>query len=85
MDAAGALYIGDDLNTRVKKFTAGGALLSSWNGNGTASGAFQEVTKLDVDLQGSIYVGDYSRIQKYGYGATPAQTTSWGRLKRTYR
>lgn len=85
LDAAGALYVGDAWNMRVKKFTTGGVLLSYWNGNSQPGGAFQVVTHIDVDLQGSIYVCDADRIQKYGYTLTPTRTTSWGRLKSAYR
>jgi sugar lactone lactonase YvrE len=85
IDAAGALYVGDDWNARVKKFAADGTLLSSWDGTGNPSGGFISPTKLDVDLQGSIFICDYSRIQKYGYGPTPVRVTTWGKLKAAYR
>jgi hypothetical protein len=45
----------------------------------------QSAWRIDVDFQGSIYVCDLDRIQKYAYPATPARTTSWGRLKSAYR
>jgi hypothetical protein len=40
-----------------------------------------------TDADGNVYVADYSnsRVQKFGPLPTPAQATSWGRLKSLYR
>jgi uncharacterized protein (TIGR03437 family) len=58
MDAAGALYIADSQNQRVRKVSAGG-MIATFLGGTPATGLLTP-TAVAVDAVGTIYVGDQS-------------------------
>jgi DNA-binding beta-propeller fold protein YncE len=88
VDAAGIVYVVDYSNCRVLAFTSDGVLLTQWGSPGSGPGQFANPVGIAVDAAGYIYVADTnnSRIQVFApILPTPAQRTSWGRLKALYR
>ena len=72
MDGAGNVYVADQYNHRVEKYTSTGALLATWGGYGSADGKMTFPYGIDVDRAGNVYVADYynSRIQKFTSSGT---------------
>lgn len=70
-DAAGNVYVGDEVNHRIQKFTSAGAYLTQWGWVGIP---------IDVatDAAGNVYVTDYRNncIQKFTSDGT--YLTQWG-------
>jgi DNA-binding beta-propeller fold protein YncE len=72
VDAAGDVYVTDNWNNDVQKFTADGAFLLRWGGAGTGDAQFDSPEKLAVDEDGYVYVvdGGNNRIQKFSPGGS---------------
>ena len=70
VDAAGDVYVADNWNNDVQKFTADGAFLLRWGGAGTGDAQFDSPEKIAVDEDGNVYVvdGGNNRIQKFSPG-----------------
>jgi tripartite motif-containing protein 71 len=64
---SGAVFITDQNNYRVQKFTSSGGFLTSWGSYGTAAGQFHLTIGIDVAPDGNVYVADYfnSRLQVF--------------------
>jgi len=85
LDPAGNVYVADQNNSRVVKFSPDGTFLTMWGRNGgdgsagSGDGEFNVVTGIVVDHAGAVYVGDYSnhRIQKFS--GTGTFLGKWGR------
>ena len=78
VDASGNVYVADNLNGRIQKFTDTGAYLTQW-GNGLFNGP----TGLAVDASGNVYVGDtgHSGIHlqlRQKFTASGVYLTQWG-------
>ena len=78
VDAAGDVYVTDNWNNDVQKFTADGAFLLRWGGAGSGDAQFDSPEKIAVDEDGYVYVvdGGNNRVQKF----TPdgAFVAKWG-------
>ncbi len=62
VDAAGDVYVGDQGNNRVQKFTANGQFLTKWGSYGSGAGQFRdEMSGMCVDAQSNVYVADPRR------------------------
>jgi sugar lactone lactonase YvrE len=87
LDPAGAVYVVDNGNSRVQKFTPDGVFVTKWGSFGAAPGQFVNPIGIAVDGNGDIYVADTnnSRIQKFSFAPTPVQGITWGALKSRYR
>ena len=87
VDAAGSVYVVDNGNNRVEQFTVLGSFVSQWGGFGPNAGQFGNPRGVAVAAEGNVYIADggQARIQKFGNIATPATTSTWGRLKAAYR
>ena len=86
-DRSGRLLVADTGNDRVQVFTTEGVYLTSWGGYGGGPGQFDYPMSIALGGDGRIYVADTfnRRIQVFGPAPTAASTTSWGRLKASYR
>ena len=78
VDANGNVYVADEENNRIQKFTSDGTFITKWGHKGYDDGEFDIPTGVAVDPVGNIYVADSDsyRIQKF----TPDGNfiTKWG-------
>ena len=77
-DSLGNMYVTDNSNNRVQKFTSNGTFITKWGSHGKGDGQFLGPEGIDVDSGGNIYVADTgnSRIQKFTSNGT--FITKWG-------
>ena len=69
----GSVYVADDLNHRIQKFTPDGVFVTEWGTQGTGDGQFYSVYDVSVATDGSVYVADSgtwsslenNRVQKF--------------------
>jgi WD40 repeat protein len=75
---SGDVYIADDYNGRILRYSRSGAPLGSWGNRGTGEGQFDLASGIAVDGAGNIYVSDFgnNRVQKFGPDGT--FKVSWG-------
>jgi outer membrane protein assembly factor BamB len=72
IDAAGNVYVCDDLSNDVQKFDANGHFLAKWGSKGSGDGQFDQNGFMDVDPQGNSYVVDLNnhRVEKFAADGT---------------
>ena len=77
-DAAGSVYVVDQLNHRIQKFTGTGTYVTQWGSFGNGDGQFNAPNGVEVDAAGDVYVADTfnHRIQKFT--GTGTYLTQWG-------
>ncbi|HEX2911178.1 MAG TPA: SMP-30/gluconolactonase/LRE family protein [Chloroflexia bacterium] len=77
-DSKNNLYVTDNLNQRVLKFSPTGDPLALWGSKGSGSGQFQQIGGIAADSQGNSYVSDSdtNRIQKFDPSGYPL--AQWG-------
>jgi len=78
VDQNGNIFVVDNGNHRIEKFTSTGTFLRQWGGMGSADGQFLFPQAVAVDQNGSIFVADTgnNRIEKFDNNGT--FLTSWG-------
>jgi tripartite motif-containing protein 71 len=66
----GSVYVADESNHRIQKFTSEGVFVIKWGTNGTGDGQFQGQHGIFVAPDGSVYVSEVinHRIQKFSVG-----------------
>ncbi len=78
-DADGNVYVADQSNQRIQKFTGAGTYLTQWGSNGSGDGQFLGPVAVATDAAGNVYVTDNQRVQKFtGAGAYLTQWGSYG-------
>jgi YD repeat-containing protein len=67
IDSKGAIWVVDQNNNRVQKFTATGAYQSAFGSSGSANGQFTRPTDIAIDAAGNLWVTDAGnhRVQKF--------------------
>jgi DNA-binding beta-propeller fold protein YncE len=67
VDAHGDIYVVDQVNHRVQKFTSDGVFLVKWGSLGSGDGQFKQPVGIAIGPLGDIYVGDQvnQRIQRF--------------------
>ncbi len=67
MDSDDNVYVVDQNNHRVQKFTSDGKLITRWGEHGSGEGQFNMPWGICLDSQGNVYVADWrnDRIQKF--------------------
>jgi len=66
-ESDGSIYVADNNNHRIQKFTSQGVFVSKWGMDGTGDGEFDQLNGIAVASDGSVYVADTNnhRIQKF--------------------
>lgn len=76
-DSLGNVYVVDNQNSRIQKFTSTGTFMRSWGIPGQGDGEFVWPVGIAVDYSGNVYVSDAGcRIEKFGSSGTFFR--SWG-------
>lgn len=65
--ASGYVYVVDDRNFRIQKFSADGTFVTAWGSLGSGDGEFDDFEGVAVDDDGNVYVADSDngRVQKF--------------------
>jgi tripartite motif-containing protein 71 len=67
VDAAGYVYVADQYNHRICKFTDAGQFVRAWGSYGSGPGQFNQPGGIGADATGRIFVADYgnNRIEVF--------------------
>ncbi len=67
VDAFGKVFVAEELNDRIQKFTGNGTFITKLGSAGNADGRFYYPRGIAIDATGNIFVSDYEnhRIQKF--------------------
>jgi len=78
VDSLGNVYVTDNANNRVEKFTSGGVFGLAWGTGGSGNSQFNGVIGIAADTSGNIFVGDFNnnRVQKFDSNGN--YLTQWG-------
>jgi len=88
VNSAGEVYLMSTYLNEVLIFAPGGSTIATIGGFGTQPGRLDTPLAIALSPAGELYVGDAGncRVQKFSAtAATPAQGSTWGRLKSLYR
>src|SRR5258708_23333053 len=55
VDSSGNVYVADNGNTRVQKFTSTGTYLTQWGSYGTGVGQFKNPIAIGIDFSNNFY------------------------------
>jgi tripartite motif-containing protein 71 len=66
------VYIADQNNDRIQKFTKDGTFVTTWGEEGEGNGQFLHTHGIDLDSEGNVYVSDRDQpsIQKFSSNGT---------------
>ncbi len=80
MDSSNNVYVADENNNRIEKFSSTGTYLTQWGGSGTNTGQLDGPVGIAVDSSNNVYVADdyNNRIEKFS--SSGASLTQWGSL-----
>jgi len=80
VDVSGDVYVTDEFNHRIQKFSNSGLFLTQWGSFGTGDGQFNRPQGIDVDASGNVFITDRgnNRVQKFS--STGVFMTKWGSL-----
>jgi len=80
----GDVYVVDQSNDRVQKFSADGTFITEWEGYGSGDDQFTYPTGISVDSDGFVYVSfkEFRRLQKFNADGDFVSSfpTPWGTL-----
>ncbi|MFC1678070.1 6-bladed beta-propeller, partial [Planctomycetota bacterium] len=79
-DQSGNVYVSDQDNHRIQKFTGNGEYITQWGDFGTGEGQFNMPVGITTDSSGNVYVADVfnDRIQKFS--SNGEYISQWGSL-----
>lgn len=78
VDRVGNVYVADQLNQRIQKFTSAGTFLTLWGGSGAGPGQFNYPTGISVDSLENIYVADSWNFRIQKFTNTGVYAAQWG-------
>lgn len=80
LDGSGNIYVADQNNNRIEKFSSTGTYSTQWGSSGTGNGQFNGPRGIAIDGLGNVYVCDgNNRAQKFTVsGSTYTFVTTWG-------
>ena len=71
VDKSGNIYVIDEDNFRIQKFTDTGVFITKWGNQGSGDGQFSYPMGIAIDNSGNIYVIDFdARVQKFTSAAS---------------
>ncbi len=78
VDANSNIYVADQINNRIQKFSSSGQFLTKWGTKGSEDGQFFYPWGVAVDANGNVYVADSNnhRVQKFNNNGQ--FVTKWG-------
>lgn len=79
LDSTGNVYVADQGNARVEKFSGTGQFLAQWGTKGTGQGQFNRPVGLAVDRQDNVYVVDQTNNNLQKFSSTGQFENSWGK------
>jgi DNA-binding beta-propeller fold protein YncE len=66
VDAEGNVFVVDDANDRIQKFTGDGGFLAKWGSLGNQNGQFNSPVDVALDADGNAFVSDQGHhMQKF--------------------
>jgi DNA-binding beta-propeller fold protein YncE len=74
----GTVYVADNNNSRIQRFTNTGTFLTKWGTRGSADGQFAGASGVAADAAGNIYTTDFSNGRVQEFTATGAFLQKWG-------
>ena len=74
----GRVYIVDQLNSRVQRFSVEGAYETEWGGIGTADGSFNSPEGIAISPTGQVFVADRNNDRIQRFDADGTFETKWG-------
>ena len=78
LDATGQVYVVDQENHRVQKFTPQGNFLATWGAYGTAPGQFCSPLSIALDAAGQVFVADEDTARIQVFTTNGAFLRQWG-------
>jgi len=78
IDADGNVYVADESNSYIKKFTADGTFISKIGGPGSEPGQLSTPLDVGIDGDGNIYVIEFGNDRVSKFDSTGAFLLSWG-------
>ncbi|MDD5187437.1 MAG: PKD domain-containing protein, partial [Methanoregula sp.] len=84
VDPPGNVYISDNSNYRIQKFSSNGSFITKWGSKGSGDGQSYGFSGIAVDPSGNVYVTDpeNNRIQKFS--STGTFLIKWGYYGNNY-
>ena len=78
VDQAGNVYVADQLNHRIQKFTADGEFVDEWGKLGSGDGEFIRPMGVAVDPSGVVYVTDAGNHRVQRFSSSGSFLGAWG-------
>jgi DNA-binding beta-propeller fold protein YncE len=78
VDSSGNVYVADQYNNRIQKFSSTGGYLTQWGSYGSGDGQFNYPEGVAVDSSGNVYVSDTYNHRIQMFSSTGGYLTQWG-------
>jgi hypothetical protein len=78
VDGSGFVYVVDNGNHRIQKFTSQGQFVDQWGGYGTETGMFRSPAGIAIDSEGYVYVVDGGNYRVQKFTSNGQFVTKWG-------
>jgi hypothetical protein len=72
------MYVAENQDTRIQKFTQYGKFILKWGSNGTGNGQFSQPEDMAMDSSGNVYVVDSHRKEtRWGVEGLDVEDSSY--------
>ena len=80
VDSFGNLYVADDGNSRIQKFTNNGDFVTMWGSEGSKNGQLDRPHDIDIDSSGNndVYVAEQGNFQIQKFTSDGKFIKKWG-------